>query len=68
MIDHFVKDMGIALEESRNMGIALPGLALVEQLYISLQGAGKGTLGTQALVIALDNLNGLGNYINIDNR
>lgn len=58
MIDHFVKDMGIALEESRNMGIALPGLALVEQLYIALKGAGHGNLGTQALVLALDRLAG----------
>jgi len=58
MIDHFVKDMGIALEESRNMGLALPGLALVQQLYIALQGSGGGNLGTQALVLALDKLNG----------
>ncbi len=57
MIDHFIKDMGIALEESKQMGIALPGLALVEQLYISLQGAGKGKLGTQALLQALSKLN-----------
>lgn len=57
MIDHFVKDMGIALEESRNMGLALPGLALVQQLYIALQGTGDGEKGTQALVLALDRLN-----------
>jgi 3-hydroxyisobutyrate dehydrogenase-like beta-hydroxyacid dehydrogenase len=50
--------MGIALEESRNMGLALPGLALVQQLYIALQGSGGGNLGTQALVLALDKLNG----------
>ncbi|WP_422481738.1 NAD(P)-dependent oxidoreductase [Pleomorphochaeta sp. DL1XJH-081] len=57
MIDHFIKDMGIALEESKNMGLALPGLALVQQLYIALQGAGEGSNGTQALVKALDRLN-----------
>jgi 3-hydroxyisobutyrate dehydrogenase len=57
MIDHFVKDMGIALEESRAMGLALPGLALVQQLYIALQGSGGGKLGTQALVLALNRLN-----------
>ena len=56
MIDHFVKDMGIALEESRAMGLALPGLALVQQLYIALQGSGGGKLGTQALVLALNRL------------
>lgn len=54
MIDHFVKDMGIALEEARDMGIALPGLALVEQLYIALAGAGEGRKGTQALILALE--------------
>jgi 3-hydroxyisobutyrate dehydrogenase len=57
MVDHFVKDMGIALEEARAMGLALPGLALVQQLYIALQGAGGGKLGTQSLVKALDRLN-----------
>jgi 3-hydroxyisobutyrate dehydrogenase len=57
-IDHFVKDMGIALEESRSMGIALPCLALVQQLYIAMQGMDYGKLGTQALVLALDTLSG----------
>lgn len=59
MIDHFVKDMGIALAESRSMGIALPGLALVEQLYVALKGSGQGALGTQALVLALERLAGI---------
>jgi hypothetical protein len=27
-VEHFIKDMGIALEESRRMGLCLPGLAL----------------------------------------
>ncbi len=36
-VDHFVKDMGIVLEEARRMSLALPGLALANQLYISLQ-------------------------------
>lgn len=56
-IDHFVKDMGIALEEAKRMFISLPGLALVHQLYIAMQGAQEGSLGTQALVLALDRLN-----------
>lgn len=62
MIDHFIKDMGIALEESKNMGLSLPGLALVQQLYIALQGTGEGSNGTQALVKALDRLNGTNSY------
>jgi 3-hydroxyisobutyrate dehydrogenase len=57
MIDHFVKDMGIALAEAKKMSIALPSLALVEQLYISLQSSSQGHLGTQALVLALDRIN-----------
>jgi 3-hydroxyisobutyrate dehydrogenase len=56
-IKHFVKDMGIALAEARRMGIALPGLALVEQLYIAAMAQGLENMGTQALYIALKNLN-----------
>jgi 3-hydroxyisobutyrate dehydrogenase len=52
-VDHFVKDMGIALAEAQRMGIALPGLALVHQLYVALQAQGHGRAGTQALVLAL---------------
>ena len=40
MIEHFVKDMGIALAESRRMGLALPGLELAERLYAGLVAAG----------------------------
>ena len=32
-VEHFLKDMGIALAEASRMGLALPGLALAEQLY-----------------------------------
>ncbi len=55
-VDHFVKDMGIVLEEARRMSLALPGLALANQLYISLQAQGGGKLGTQALIKALAHL------------
>lgn len=48
-IKHFVKDLGIALEEAQMMGLNLPGLALVKSLYEQLQDAGMGDLGTQAL-------------------
>ena len=58
MIDHFVKDMGLALEESEKMGLCLPGLALVKQLYIALQAQGMGRKGTQALVKALEAVSG----------
>lgn len=55
-IEHFVKDMGIALEESERMGLNLPGLSLVRGLYQGLIDAGHGRLGTQALVKALATL------------
>jgi len=55
-VEHFVKDMGIALQEAKHMNISLPGLALVHQLYIALQAQGHGKLGTQALMLALEKL------------
>ena len=58
LIDHFVKDMGIALKESRRMKIALPGLALVEQLYRVAANLGHGRDGTHALLLALEEING----------
>ncbi|KAI3900386.1 hypothetical protein MKW92_014821 [Papaver armeniacum] len=56
-VNHFVKDLGICIMECQNMGLALPGLALAHQLYISLQAHGEGNLGTQALILALEQLN-----------
>jgi len=52
-VEHFIKDMGILLDEAKRMGLALPGLALVHQLYISLSALGHGRDGTQALLLAL---------------
>ena len=59
-VEHFVKDMGIALNEAAAMNLALPGLALVHQLYLAVQAQGHGRLGTQALMLALERLNGKG--------
>ena len=36
-VEHFVKDMGIALAEAERMELALPGLALAKQLYVALR-------------------------------
>lgn len=52
-VEHFIKDMGIALAEARRMNLALPGLALAEQLYVALKAQGHGRSGTQSLVLAL---------------
>lgn len=57
-VEHFIKDMGIALDESKKMGLSLPGLALVHQLYISVQAQGHGRLGTHALTLALEQMSG----------
>ena len=35
-VEHFVKDLGICLDESKRMGISMPGLALAHQFYIAL--------------------------------
>jgi len=57
-VEHFIKDMGIALEEAAAAGLSLPGLALVHQLYIGVKAQGHGRSGTQALYLALKTLNG----------
>lgn len=57
-VDHLVKDLGIALGEASKARIALPGLALANQLYVALQGQGRGGDGTQSLVNALAALSG----------
>jgi 3-hydroxyisobutyrate dehydrogenase len=57
-IKHFVKDMGIALQEARQMKLALPGLALVNQFYVSAQACGLENLGTQGLYKVLAAMNG----------
>ncbi len=55
-VEHFVKDMGIALEEAKRMGLVLPGLSLVHQLYLAVQAHGHGRSGTHALMVALEEL------------
>jgi len=58
MVEHIVKDMRLALDECRRLGIRLPGLELAESLYARLAARGEGRLGTQALVLALAELSG----------
>jgi 3-hydroxyisobutyrate dehydrogenase len=59
MVEHFIKDMGIALAESKRMGLSMPGLALAHQLYISLAARGHKRDGTHALELALASMAGL---------
>jgi 3-hydroxyisobutyrate dehydrogenase len=58
-VDHFIKDMGIALAEARRMRLSVPGLALAEQLYVALSAQGYGRKGTQSLILALARLSDL---------
>jgi len=58
-VEHFIKDMGIALAEAKKMRISLPGLALAEQLYLAVQAQGYERKGTQALMLALEQLSGI---------
>ena len=56
MVDHFVKDLGIALSECEQMGLSLPGLELASRLYGQLQEIGHGQSGTHALIYAIKQL------------
>ncbi|MFP6656880.1 MAG: NAD(P)-dependent oxidoreductase [Pirellulales bacterium] len=58
-VEHFIKDMGIALAEAKRMNIALPGLALAHQLYVALAAQGHARDGTHALQLALASLSGV---------
>lgn len=59
-IKHFVKDMRIALDESRRMQLSLPGLAIAEQFYTSAMSLGYENLGTQGLYKVFEKMNGIG--------
>ncbi|AUJ62132.1 NAD(P)-dependent oxidoreductase [Bacillus velezensis] len=48
-VKHFIKDMGIALEEAELMGEEMPGLALAKSLYDKLSAQGEENSGTQSI-------------------
>ena len=48
-IEHFLKDLGIALSEAQRMGLELPGASQARKLYEQLAAQGHGRAGTQAL-------------------
>jgi 3-hydroxyisobutyrate dehydrogenase len=58
-VEHFIKDMGIALDEAKRMKLSLPGLALAHQLYLAIQAQGHGRDGTHALELGLAKLSGI---------
>jgi 3-hydroxyisobutyrate dehydrogenase len=57
-VEHFIKDMGIALAEARRMKLSMPGLALAEQLYQAVAAQGHGRKGTHSLMLALAHISG----------
>ena len=57
-VEHFLKDLGLALAEADRMKLCLPGLALAKQLYNAIAAADGGRDGTQALVRVVADLNG----------
>ncbi len=58
-VDHFVKDLGIAVVEADKARLKLPGLSLARELYLQVQADGDGSRGTQALQKALAKMSGL---------
>ena len=52
-VEHFIKDLGIAIAECKRMNLDLPGLNLSMELYEKTRDLGYGKLGTQALFLAL---------------
>ena len=58
-VEHFLKDIGIALSEARRMNLSLPGLALAEQLYLAVAAQGGARKGTQALAKAVAGMSGV---------
>ena len=53
-VEHLIKDLGLALDAAHDSTIALPGVAMMKELYHQVRAAGYAGKGTQALVTALD--------------
>ncbi|WP_018131654.1 NAD(P)-dependent oxidoreductase [Effusibacillus pohliae] len=53
-VKHFIKDMQIALQSAKEMGLWTPGLELAKSLYDRLAAEGFEECGTQALFKLLD--------------
>lgn len=57
-IDLQQKDVRLVLGAADNLGVPLPGTAIIHQMYRTLQARGLGEEGNHALVKALENLAG----------
>ena len=56
MVDLQLKDLKLVMEYARNLKQPLPGVTLANELMTSLQAAGRGKDGTQALIEVIRNL------------
>ncbi len=54
------KDLRLALAAASELGVALPGVALVNQLFTAAESAGHSDDGTQALITVLEKLADIG--------
>ena len=52
-VDWMRKDLGLALDEGRGLGLSLPLTALVDQFYADVQALGAGRQDTSAIVLRL---------------
>jgi len=54
--NYMLKDLGMALQGSEEMGVSLPETALHHQLYMSMKANGDGFLGCHVLITAIERL------------
>jgi 3-hydroxyisobutyrate dehydrogenase len=59
MVETALKDMRLVMETADANGVPLPGTALAQQLWRSCAALGLGRKGTQAMLVALEQLAGL---------
>jgi len=58
-VEHFIKDMQIALAEAERMELKLPGMQLARELYSRLAERGHARQGTHALMLTLAEMSGI---------
>ncbi len=58
-VEHFIKDLRLAIDDARRHGLFMPGLALAEQLYVAARSLGLAQSGTHALLLALAHCSGV---------
>ena len=58
LVEHFVKDLGMVLEECRKMNLSVPGIALTYQLYQTIMAKNHERDGIHALMLSLEQMNG----------